>query len=157
MVAVRSEVALPEVAIRPMRAEDIAAVVALESEVYQFPWGEGIFRDCLRVGYYCRVIDFEERVAGYGILSMGAGEAHVLNLCVRPDLRGRGIGRRMLEYLLRRARESGMRAAFLEVRPSNLAAVRLYQVAGFEQIGVRLGYYQAVNGREHATVFKLEL
>jgi ribosomal-protein-alanine N-acetyltransferase len=157
MVAVRSEVALPEVAIRPMRTEDIATVVALESEVYQFPWGEGIFRDCLRVGYDCRVIDFEERVAGYGILSMGAGEAHILNLCVRPDLRGRGIGRRMLEYLLQRARAAGMREAFLEVRPSNLAAVRLYQSVGFEQLGVRRGYYQAINGREDATVFKLKL
>jgi [ribosomal protein S18]-alanine N-acetyltransferase len=153
----RSEVALPSVLLRPMTEEDIGAVAALEAAAYQFPWSEGIFRDCLRVGYFCRVVALGELVVGYGIMSMGAGEAHILNLCVRADLRNRGMGRQVLDHMLERARAAGMLEAFLEVRPSNVAAIRLYQAAGFQQIGVRRGYYQAVGGREDAAVLKLEL
>jgi ribosomal-protein-alanine N-acetyltransferase len=150
-------VALPEIAIRPMQERDVPAVVALEHEAYLFPWSEAIFRDCLRVGYLCRVIDLQGMVVGYGIMSTGAGEAHVLNICVRTDMRCRGIGRRMLEFLLDRGYEAGMLEAYLEVRPSNVAAIRLYQAAGFEQVGIRRGYYQAVGGREDAVVLKLDL
>jgi len=157
VVAARPEVGLPAAAIRPMTEGDVRSVVALERAAYQFPWNEGIFRDCLRVGYCCRIVDIADEVVGYGILSMGAGEAHILNLCVRGDLRCRGIGRRLLEYLLDRSRDAGMREAFLEVRPTNLSAIRLYQSLGFEQIGVRRGYYQAVNGREDAAVLRRDL
>lgn len=153
----RSEAAAPRVLLRPMQESDIAAVAALEAAAYQFPWSEGIFRDCLRVGYTCRVVDIAATVVGYGIMSMGAGEAHILNLCMRADLRNRGVGQRVLAYMLDHARTAGMLEAFLEVRPSNVAAIRLYQAAGFEQVGVRRGYYQAVGGREDAAVLKLEL
>lgn len=157
MAVSRSEAAAPRVALRPMQESDIAAVAALEAAAYQFPWSDGIFRDCLRVGYTCRVVEVAAIVVGYGIMSMGAGEAHILNLCVRADLRNRGIGQRVLAYMLDRARAAGMLDAFLEVRPSNVAAIRLYQAAGFEQVGIRRGYYQAVGGREDAAVLKLEL
>jgi len=140
-----------------MNEADVAAVVALESASYQFPWSEGIFRDCLRVGYLCRVVELAGDVIGYGIMSMGAGEAHILNLCVRVELRSRGIGRQVLAHLLARARSAGMLEAFLEVRPTNTAAIRLYQAAGFEQVGIRRGYYQAPGGREDAAVLKLDL
>jgi ribosomal-protein-alanine N-acetyltransferase len=157
VAAARPEVGLPAAAIRPMTEADVRSVVALERAAYQFPWSEGIFRDCLRVGYCCRIVDVADEVVGYGILSMGAGEAHILNICVREDLRCRGIGRRLLEYLLERSRDAGMREAFLEVRPTNLSAIRLYQSLGFEQIGVRRGYYQAANGREDAAVLRRDL
>jgi [ribosomal protein S18]-alanine N-acetyltransferase len=157
MAAARNAVALPDVTLRVMNEADVPAVVALEAAAYQFPWSEGIFRDCLRVGYLCRVVVIAGEVCGYGIMSMGAGEAHILNLCVRADLRSRGIGRKVLDYLLERARLGGMLEAFLEVRPTNVAAIRLYQAAGFEQVGIRRGYYQAVGGREDAAVLKLEL
>lgn len=157
MATVRSEVVSPEFAIRHMHDGDVEPVVALEQAAYRFPWSEGIFRDCLRVGYVCRVIDFKGVVVGYGIMSMGAGEAHLLNVCVREDLRCRGLGRRMLEYLLERAHGAGMLEAFLEVRPSNVVAIRLYQALGFEQVGVRRGYYQALGGREDAAVLRLDL
>src|SRR5579883_1928766 len=148
---------VPEVMIRPMRAVDVPEVVAVERASYQFPWSEGIFRDCLRVGYVCRVVTVIDELAGYGIMSTGAGEAHVLNLCVSQSWRCRGIGRAMLEHLLARAAASGAHEAYLEVRPPNTAAIRLYQTLGFEQVGVRRGYYQAVGGREDATVLKLAL
>jgi ribosomal-protein-alanine N-acetyltransferase len=148
---------LSEIAIRSMAEADVPAVVEIELASYRFPWSEGIFRDCLRVGYVCRVVAHFDTVAGYGIVSAGAGEAHILNLCVRPELRCRGIGTLLLEDLLQRAAAAGVEIAYLEVRPSNTAAIRLYQSFEFEHIGSRRGYYQAPDGREDAAVFKLAL
>ncbi|MGH8289106.1 MAG: ribosomal protein S18-alanine N-acetyltransferase [Steroidobacteraceae bacterium] len=149
--------AAPEIRIRPMTDADVAEVFAVERASYQFPWTEGIFRDCLRVGYVCRVLALGSQVIGYGVMSVGAGEAHILNLCVAGSHRCRGLGRHMLGYLLDRGAAAGMSEAFLEVRPSNTAAIRLYQAIGFEQVGMRRGYYQAVGGREDAAVLRLTL
>jgi [ribosomal protein S18]-alanine N-acetyltransferase len=154
MSSVKQEREFAAVDIRPMHELDVPVVVAIERSSYQFPWSEGIFRDCLRVGYVCRVVEADGDTAGYGIMSVGAGEAHVLNVCVRDEYRCRGLARRVLLYLLDRARIAGMYEAFLEVRPSNIAAARLYHSLGFEQVGVRRGYYQATVGREDAAVLR---
>jgi ribosomal-protein-alanine N-acetyltransferase len=155
MAAVRQEaIGMPELGIRPMQEADIAPVLRLERDSYAFPWTEGIFRDCLRVSYTCRVAVIGVVTVGYGILSVAAGEAHLLNLCVADVYRCRGIGRRLLAHLLLAAGNAGAREAFLEARPSNTSAIRLYQSLGFAQIGMRRGYYQAVDGREDAIVLK---
>jgi ribosomal-protein-alanine N-acetyltransferase len=154
VASVKQETHFDAVAIRPMHELDIPMVVTIERSAYQFPWSEGIFRDCLRVGYCCRVIEVGHEISGYGIMSMGAGEAHVLNVCVGEEYRGRGLARKILQYLIERARNSGMYEAFLEVRPSNVAASRLYHSLAFEQVGIRRGYYQATNGREDAYVLR---
>ena len=112
---------------RAMTPFDVAGVGAVERSSYPFPWSEGIFRDCLRVGYLCRVAEMDGGIVAYGIVAMGAGEAHLLNLCVRGDMRGRSVGRQMLRLLLERARQAGTAEVFLEVRPSNLLAIALYQ------------------------------
>ena len=156
-MATAPELLAPEVVIRSMRSSDIAEVVTIERTSYQFPWSEGIFRDCLRVGYVCRVITVSRQVMAYGVMSLGAGEAHILNLCVGETYRCRGVGRRLLSSLIERATAAGMGDAFLEVRPSNTAAIRLYLALGFEQVGMRRGYYQAVNGREDAAVLRRAL
>ena len=148
---------VPEVQIRSMMEIDLPDVAGIEQQSYAFPWSENIFRDCLRVGYTCRALELAGQVIGYGVMSLGAGEAHILNVCVRDEFRNLGFGRRLLEHLLERAAASGVAEAFLEVRPSNLAAIRLYQRLGFEQIGIRRGYYQAPDGREDAIVLKREL
>ena len=142
---------------RPMTLTDVPAVAMVERASYAFPWSEGVFRDCVRVGYFCRVIDAAGEVGGYGIMSFGAGEAHILNVCVRSDLRSGGVGRRLMLFLLERARELHMQDVFLEVRPSNGVAIRLYETLGFERVGLRKGYYQAPGGREDALVYKLVL
>jgi [ribosomal protein S18]-alanine N-acetyltransferase len=153
-VATAPELLTPEVVIRPMLGLDVADVVAIERSSYQFPWSEGIFRDCLRVGYVCRVVTVSRQVMAYGVMSFGAGEAHILNLCVGEAYRCRGVGKHLLGVLIERAAAAGMGEAFLEVRPSNTAAIRLYQSLGFEQVGMRRGYYQAASGREDAAVLK---
>lgn len=157
MATARDAFAAPGYRFRPMQADDVAAVIRLEHAVYPFPWSEQIFRDCLRVGYDCWVVDTDTGVAGYGVMSMGAGECHILNLCIAERLRRQGAGRRLLFMLLGRARRAGMLHAFLEVRPSNLAAISLYEASGFERIGLRRGYYQAKGGREDAVVYRRAL
>ena len=147
------------IAVRAMAAADVPAVAAIEKQAYPAAqaWAEGIFRDCLRVGYLCRVAESAGEIVAYGVVAMGAGEAHVLNLCVAGSVRGRGIGRRMLLLLLERSAQAGMQDVFLEVRPSNPHAIALYQSLGFVEVGRRRGYYQAEVGREDALVLKLSL
>ncbi len=154
MSSVKQEQLFSAVDIRPMNELDVPMVVAIERSAYQFPWSEGIFRDCLRVGYVCRIVDVGGEVGGYGIMSVGAGEAHILNICIRDEYRNRGLARRILTWLLERAGSAGMYEAYLEVRPSNTVAARLYHSLGFEQVGVRRGYYQAPGGREDAAVLR---
>jgi ribosomal-protein-alanine N-acetyltransferase len=143
--------------IREMRHADVAEVAALEAESYAFPWSDSIFRDCLRAGYFCCVAIEERDCIGYGILSAGAGEAHVLNLCVAEGSRQRGVGSRLLQRMTEHAANVGAREIYLEVRPSNSVAIRLYRARGFAQIGIRKGYYQAVGGREDAVVLRRQL
>ncbi|MGF1528551.1 MAG: ribosomal protein S18-alanine N-acetyltransferase [Candidatus Competibacterales bacterium] len=142
-------------AIRPMTAADIDAVLAIETEVCLFPWTAGIFRDCLRVGYRCRLL-VAPRVLGYGVLSVAAQEAHLLNLSIHPDYHRRGLAWHLLGRLLAEVAEVA-EVIFLEVRVSNAAAQGLYAKAGFAEVGVRKGYYPAVGGREDAVVMARSL
>lgn len=136
---------------RPMQAEDLQEVMRIESAGYPFPWTEGIFRDCMRVGYACWVLAEGDHLLGYGIMSAAHGESHLLNLCVDPGRQGQGHGRDILRRLLLMcAGRADM--VFLEVRPSNVAAVQLYLSEGFNEIGRRKGYYPAAEGREDALV-----
>ncbi len=154
MSAVRSPEAC---SLRDMTAADISEVAVVEALSYPFPWTEGIFRDCLRVGYCCRVLCHGEQAVGYCVVSFGASEAHLLNLCVRPDLHGMGLGRYLLSHALAKAREAGVNTMFLEVRPTNQIALDLYRSEGFVEVGHRRGYYRSEKGREDALVLALEL
>lgn len=149
-------VARPSLEMRAMRREDLSRVSELESASYEFPWSMGIFGDCLKAGHPSWVLCLEGRVIGYGILSVGAAEAHVLNVCVAPDKRGQGFGRHLMKRLLDIARWNGAERVFLEVRPSNPNAQALYLSLGFHEIGRRPRYYPAHEGREDAIVMSLE-
>lgn len=152
-----SAAVIPNTAIRPMRAADLRGVQQVEQAAYDYPWSRAVFRDCLLAGYYSLVLDVGGTVSGYAIMSIAAAEAHVLNLCVHPDVRRQGYGRRLLNALLFRAQDAGVKQVFLEVRPSNQAALELYLSAGFREIGIRPSYYQARGGRENAVVLSLQL
>jgi len=135
-----------------MREDDLPKIDEIERKAYDFPWSTSIFRDCMRARYACVLAENEDGLLAYAVMSMAAGEAHVLNLCVKPECQGQGRGRRILDHLIETAFENGVDTMFLEVRPSNPAAVALYHEAGFNQIGVRQDYYPAHEGREDALV-----
>ena len=141
-----------------MTSADLPAVSGIEAGAYRFPWSEQVFRSCLRAGYTCRVAAEDDRVRGYGIVSLAANEAHLLNLCIDPAEQGRGWGGWLLRRLLGIVRIRHAERMFLEVRPSNRTAVRLYEGHGFVHVGTRHGYYPAVSGgREDARVYALSL
>ncbi len=143
--------------VRPMSQEDVPAIAELEQAAYEFPWSAGIFRDCLLAGYIAVALESDDAVVGYAVMSVAAGEAHLLNICLAPPLRGCGLGRRLLKHMLQAAHDAGAECVYLEVRPSNRQALRLYHAAGFDVIGVRQGYYRAHGGNEDAVVLVLRL
>ena len=145
------------VELRTMLHDDVAQVADIERRSYEFPWSHGVFRDCLLAGYHCIVIEREDRVVGYSILSIAAGEAHILNLCVDPKFRQLGYGEGLLEEILERAGNAEVKEVFLEVRPSNSKAIALYNKKGFRQVASRPAYYQAREGREDAAVLAKRL
>ena len=147
----------PPVHLRLMSHEDLSLVSDIERRSYDFPWSHGVFRDCLLAGYKCVVLDRDHRVAGYTILSVAAGEAHILNLCVDPMHRAHGYGEQLLDEILGRARASEVDEIFLEVRPTNEHAIALYKKKGFHLVANRPEYYQADQGREDAAVFSKKL
>ncbi len=132
--------------------DDLPLVSDIERRSYKFPWSHGVFRDCLLASYLCVVLERGDEIAGYAILSIAAGEAHILNLCVDPTFRALGYGTRLLNEILERARSAEVREVFLEVRPSNSGALSLYRKQGFRKIADRPAYYQALKGREDADV-----
>ena len=142
----------PALAFRPMHPADLTQVMEIERRSYPFPWTRLIFSDCLHAGYSCRVCEQQGIIQGYGILSIAAGEAHLLNLCVRPETQRQGVGEKMLVHLVSLARRHNAEIIFLEVRQSNAAARRLYDKAGFNELGNRKDYYPAEDGREDALI-----
>jgi len=144
--------------IRRMDYADLPAVLEIEAQNYEFPWPEGIFKDCFRTMTYTNwIIEApKEVIVGYCIISVAACEAHIMNISVSPDFQRMGAGRKMLEHLIEYARPRAEKI-FLEVRPSNLGAIDLYQKTGFREIGVRKNYYPAKDGKEDAIMLALDL
>lgn len=143
--------------IRRMIAADLDAVVAIEREVFLFPWTRGNFSDSISSGYHCLVLEQEGEVFGYGVMTIGVEEAHLLTLSIAADSQRKGWGERLLWNFIRIARDECARTMFLDVRESNKGAARLYERIGFRQIAKRPGYYPAMGGREDSLVMEMAL
>ncbi|MGQ0524642.1 MAG: ribosomal protein S18-alanine N-acetyltransferase [Betaproteobacteria bacterium] len=139
---------------RRMAAGDLAAVMAIEEGVYTHPWTRGNFLDSIQAGHHCWIAELRGVVVGYSVAAVAVGEAHLLNLSIAAAWQRRGLGSELLRFMLKLVRDYGAQRAFLEVRPSNTAARRLYARAGFSEIGVRRDYYPAHEGREDALVLE---
>lgn len=138
--------------IRPIEPQELPELFAVEQASHEFPWTEGILKDCLAVGYPSWAILEEDRLVGYGMMSLAVGECHILNVCVIPDARRKGYARQLMQTMLAAAKAAGAEVAFLEVRVSNQAALNLYRQLGFNEIGIRKNYYPDANGREDAVM-----
>lgn len=147
----------PDIQVRPMSKSDLDEVMRIECAMYAFPWTRRIFTDCLQVGYHCFVGVIDGMFAGYGVMSTGAGEAHILNVCVTSECQGLGLGRRLMETMLQDAADHDVENVFLEARPSNRRALMLYDHLGFNEIGTRKDYYPLENGREDALIMAINL
>lgn len=152
-----SAVLKPAPVLAPMREQDLAEVLAIESALYTHPWTRGNFADSLRAGYECRTYRLQGELIGYFVLLAAAGEAHLLNLTIAELHQRRGYGTALLNDATALTRKLGAKNVFLEVRPSNRAAQELYYRYGFRKIAVRRDYYPARGGREDALVLSLAL
>lgn len=152
-----SAVLKPTPLLAPMREQDLAEVMAIESALYTHPWTRGNFADSLRAGYECRSYRVQGELIGYFVLLAAAGEAHLLNLSIAETQQRRGYGTALLNEATALARKLGAKELFLEVRPSNRGAQELYYRYGFRKIAVRRDYYPARHGREDALVLSLAL
>ena len=142
---------------RPMQMADLDAIMAIEPTIYPYPWTRGNFSDSLDAGYSGWVYEEQGRIIGYAMLMLVLDEAHLLNISIAKSHQGRGLGRALLEYMMQVARGHGAANMFLEVRPSNLSAIRLYESTGFNEMAVRRGYYPAADGREDAILMGMAL
>jgi ribosomal-protein-alanine N-acetyltransferase len=143
---------------RAMTHADVDAVLAIEQEVQRFPWTRGNFSDALNSGYLCCVDETEkDGIRGYAILMQAADEAELLTIGVAAAQQRKGLGRAILSEMLDAARAKQLRRVFLEVRPSNIAAIALYRSVGFSEIGVRRGYYRNADGSEDALMMACDL
>jgi len=142
---------------RSMTPADIDAVHGIELAVQAYPWTRGNFMDAFDHGYECRVDEDHGKIRGYAILMPAVDEAELLNIGVAAAWQRKGLGRMILNEMLQKARAMNMKRVFLEVRPSNVAAIALYRCSGFDLIGVRRGYYQNAGGSEDALVMACDL
>ena len=144
-----------ELSFLPMQSADLDAVLEIESVSHLHPWTKGNFTDSLAAGHwaYCIRPQIDQPIKGsyldasilwaYCILYPAVDELHLLNITVAPKLRKLGIATRMMAAIEGVANQQKMPRIILEVRPSNTAAVALYQKLGYEQIGTRKNYYPA--------------
>jgi len=147
---------MSDVSFRPMTAADIETVLKIEYAAFSHPWTRGIFTDAL-TAYECWVMYEGEQQVGHGVINVIIDEAHLLNITVKPESQGRGLGLRLLEHLMSRAYALNGRECFLEVRASNQSAYRLYERYGFNEVGRRRDYYPVAGGREDALVMACTL
>jgi len=148
------------VIIREMRQEDLDSVTDIESQVtFDTPWSRRIFEDCLNIGHSCWILEEDQlnEVLGFGLLSAAAEEGHILNLCIKQGHQRKGLGSKMLAHLVSLAKDKTLKQIYLEVSVDNTEAIKLYQKWGFVPIGIRHGYYHALDGRRDAWVMALVL
>lgn len=143
----------------PMQVQDLPEILTIENDVYPHPWTRGNFLDSLFNHYQAWTLrEPSGALVGYFLAMLAVDEAHLLNISVRRDLHGRGIGHIQLDKVTALAKEQGMTSVLLEVRPSNERALAVYHRYGFTQIGRRKGYYPVSNAtREDAIVMRFSL
>lgn len=140
-----------------MLVSDLDQVLAIENAVQAYPWTRGNFCDALDSGYLCYVDDIDGKFCSYSVLMAGVGEAELLNIAVAEEYQRKGLGRKMMHAVLQKAREMGFSRVLLEVRVSNRAAIGLYRLAGFSEMGVRRNYYRNARRSEDAIVMECDL
>lgn len=143
--------------IRPMHELDLDSIVRLEKQCYPHPWPTWLFRGALRIGMSSWIIEAENAVIGFGIIHIKNSWGHLMNICITPRYQGMGLGRKMALHLLSEARKHHASISWLEVRPTNHTAIKLYKSLGFRKTKMRKNYYPSRRGRLPAIVMAMKL
>jgi [ribosomal protein S18]-alanine N-acetyltransferase len=143
--------------LRPMQLEDLDAIMQIEPTIYSHPWSRGNFADSLNAGHSAWVLTLQGDLIGYTLMMLVLDEAQLLNISVSKAYQKRGWGRVLLEHMIAKAKQYKATNMFLEVRPSNVGAIALYENMGFNEMAIRRKYYPSHNGREDAVLMGLAL
>lgn len=142
------------IVLRPMTRPDLAAVCAIEQQVQYAPWTETLFADGLE-RHLCLVAEKAQQIVGFAVVQFVVDEASLLTIAVHPSQQKQGIGRLLLDEVMAQAIAKQATTLFLEVRASNQRAIKMYQMAGFNEMGLRKSYYPSANGKEDALMMAL--
>ena len=135
-----------------MRKSDIEIILDIERSSNSYPWTKKNFLDCLEKNYYCLVQEIQNEVSGFAIQSIAIDESHLLNIGVKKNYRRKGFGEEILNQIILFSKVMGCRKIFLEVRISNIRAIKLYEKEGFRKVDIRKNYYKLREGREDALI-----
>lgn len=142
---------------RLLAESDLSQLALIEERTQAFPWTEDTFKQCFNSGYRGWVLEQDNKVIGFIIVTLQMDECHILNIAIHPDYQRRGLGYQLLADVLALLKEKAVRAVYLEVRSSNLPAISLYHKLGFVEVTVRKNYYPSKKGREDAIVLAKDL
>lgn len=143
--------------IRKLREDDLGALLAIETATQAAPWTDKVFKECFQAKYPGWVIEHDDMVVCFTLISMNIDECHLLNLCVHPRYQRQGFGEQMLSHAVQSAKDLGAVMIYLEVRETNTRAIALYKKHRFTHIGTRKDYYTGIVEREDALVFARDL
>lgn len=142
---------------RPLSASDLDAMVRVERDAHIEPWSREQLAESLHGRYFSGALWQQQQLLGFFIADTVIDESTLMNICIAPAWQGQGLGHRLLEHWLEECRQRRLAMAWLEVRVSNQAALRLYRTSGFAKTGRRKDYYRAGEGREDAIVMQKPL
>ncbi len=131
------------IAFRPMELADIDQVFEIETASFATPWSKEAFYDELTKNRFAvyTLLEVDETIAGYCGVWIIVDEAHITNIALLPEYRGRKLGEALLKKVMETARNMGAKTLTLEVRVSNTAARSLYRKQGFQEGAIRKQYY----------------
>lgn len=142
--------------LRPIQKSDTPSLLEIENLTQFSPWSIETFERCWQAGYKGWVLEKDQKIIGFLIVSFQAGEIHILNLCIHPQFQRQGFGQKLIKHLFSITKSQGGGVIFLEVRKFNKNAIALYKKMNFVQIGERKNYYDSPKGREDALVFAID-
>lgn len=134
---------MDEIRFRWMTYGDIDAVLAVEEASFSAPWSREAFENEMTINQFAKylLLEVDDTVAGYCGLWLVMDEAHITNVAVVPELRGRKLGEKLMVKVMDMLRDEGVTMMTLEVRVSNHIAQSLYEKLGFSRGGIRKNYY----------------
>jgi ribosomal-protein-alanine N-acetyltransferase len=137
--------------------EDLAGIIEIEDKCHLTPWTKKNFIDSYDANNLFKVLKSENDIIGYYVALFAYDECELLNITIKPELQKKSFGELMLKDLLSECRKANIANIFLEVRKSNLSAIRLYEKKGFNEIGIRNNYYQNRHSKEDAILMGLAI
>ena len=126
---------------RPASSDDISAILEIENKTNQMPWTEAQFISSMEVGHFAVVLHEKNNIQGFAIYSPIVPESHLLNIAIDPAHQGKGLGDKLLQQVIFQNKTMGVQVISLEVRVSNLTAIKLYEKRGFSKDAIRPNYY----------------